>query len=55
MGALGAYVVGAITEKDCCARSTLLKAYVVNSHVKPIDKCNNMKKKMLLYQVDIVI
>lgn len=55
MSALGAYVVGAITEKDCSARSTLLKAYVGNSHVEPIDKCNNMKEKMLLYQVDIVM
>lgn len=55
MGALGAYLVGAITEKDCSARSTLLKAYVVNSHIGPMDKCNNMEGKMLLYQVDIVI
>lgn len=55
MGALGAHVVGAITEKDCSARSALLKAYVVNSHVEPIDKCNHMQEKMLFYQVDIVI
>lgn len=30
MGALGSYVGGAITEKDCSALSTLLEAYIVN-------------------------
>lgn len=54
MGALGSYIVGAIIEKDGNARSTLLKAYRVNSHVEPTDKCNNTKEKMLLYQINIV-
>lgn len=53
MGALGSYVVGAITEKDCSARSTLSKAYA-NSYIEPTHKCNNMKEKMLLYKISIV-
>lgn len=48
MGALGSYVVGAITEKDCCAKSTFLEAYTANYHVEPTHKYNNMKEKMLL-------
>lgn len=52
--ALGSYEVGVIIEKDCSARSTLLKAYV-NSYVEPPHKCNNMKEKMLLYKTNIVI
>lgn len=42
-------------KKLCGARSTLLEAYMVNSHVEPTHKCNNMKEKMLLYQINIVI
>lgn len=38
MGALGSYVVGAIIEKDYSARSTVLKAYMMNSHVEPTHK-----------------
>lgn len=54
MGALGSYVVGAIIEKACNARSTLPKAYMANPHVDTINKCNNIKEKMLLYQINIV-
>lgn len=35
MDALGSHVVGAITEKDCSERSTLLEACVLHSHVEP--------------------
>ena len=55
MGALGSYVVGAIIEKACNARSTLLKPYMANPRVDPTDKCNNRKEKMLLYQINIVL
>lgn len=42
-------------KKLCGARSRLLEAYMVNSHVEPTHKCNNMKEEMLLYQINIVI
>lgn len=54
IGALGSYVVDVMIEKDCSARSTLLKAYV-NSYVEPTHKCHTMKEKMLLYKINIVI
>lgn len=55
MDALGSCVVGAIIEKHCSARSILLKAYMISSHVEPSHVCKNIKEKMLLYQINIII
>lgn len=38
MSDLGSYVVGAMIEKDCNARSSLLKVRMVNSHGEPVHK-----------------
>lgn len=38
MSDLGSYVIGAMIEKDCNARSSLLKVRMVNSHGEPVHK-----------------
>lgn len=48
MDALGSCVVGAIIEKDSSARSILLKAYMISSHVEPSHVCKNIRENAFI-------